>query len=53
MKEETFSSPENEKVPFWQRLLDNPFALLFIGIIVPAVFYIIWGVIEIVSIPPA
>lgn len=53
MNNETTMSPENEKIPVWQRMLDNPFVLLFIGIVVPAVFYIIWGVIEIVSIPPA
>lgn len=53
MNDETTTNPENAKVPMFQRLLDNPFVLLFIGIIVPAVFYIIWGVIEIVSIPPA
>lgn len=42
---------ENERIPAMQRLLDNPFLLLFLGIAVPAVFYIIWGVMEIVTIP--
>jgi hypothetical protein len=36
-----------------QRILENPFLLLFIGVVVPAVFYIIWGVMEIVTIPIA
>ena len=46
------ASPESEEhVPFMQRLLDNPFMLLFLGVVVPAVLYIIWGVMEIVSIP--
>jgi hypothetical protein len=36
-----------------QRVLDNPFLLLFLGITVPTVFYIIWGVMEIVTIPLA
>jgi hypothetical protein len=40
-----------EPVPAMQRLLDNPFLLLFLGITVPTVFYIIWGIMEIVSIP--
>ncbi len=40
-----------ERVPAMQRLLDNPFLLLFLGVTVPTVFYIIWGVMEIVSIP--
>ena len=36
-----------------QRILDNPFLLLFLGVVVPTVFYVIWGVIEIVQIPIA
>ena len=36
-----------------QQLLDNPFMLLFLGVVVPTVFYIIWGVMEIISIPIA
>lgn len=42
---------DEQRVPFMQRVLDNPFLLLFLGIVVPAVFYIIWGVMEIVQIP--
>ena len=42
-----------ERVPFMQRVLDNPFLLLFLGVVVPTVFYVIWGVMEIVSIPLA
>ena len=44
---------EQEPVPMMQRLLDNPFLLLLLGILVPAVFYIIWGIIEITQIPIA
>lgn len=40
-----------ERVPVMQRVLDNPFLLLFLGVTVPTVFYIIWGVMEIVTIP--
>jgi hypothetical protein len=40
-----------EPVPAMQQLLDNPFLLLFIGIAMPTVLYIVWGVMEIVSIP--
>jgi hypothetical protein len=42
-----------EQIPFMQRVLDNPFLLLFLGITIPAVFYIIWGVMEVTSIPIA
>ena len=44
---------EAVRIPVMQRVLDNPFILLFIGVVVPAVFYIIWGIMEIVSIPIA
>jgi hypothetical protein len=44
---------EEEKPSPMQNLLDNPFLLLFIGVTVPAVFYTIWGVMEIAQIPIA
>ncbi len=47
------NAPESEPIPLMQRVLDNPFLLLFLGIAVPAVFYIIWGIIEITQIPIA
>ena len=46
-------SGEYERIPVMQQILDNPFLLLFIGITMPAVFYIIWGIMEIVTIPIA
>lgn len=42
-----------EGIPTMQRLLDNPFLLLFIGITVPTVFYILWGIMEVATIPIA
>lgn len=45
--------PEDEPVPALQQLLDNPFLLLFIGVAMPTVLYIVWGVMEIVNIPVA
>ena len=47
------ASGEQEPIPVMQRILDNPFLLLFLGVVVPTVLYIIWGVIEIVQIPIA
>ena len=46
-------SDENQSVPLMQRVLDNPFILLFLGVAFPAVLYIIWGIMEIISIPLA
>lgn len=40
-----------DKAPFMQRVLDNPFILLFLGVAFPAVLYLIWGIMEIVSVP--
>lgn len=53
MSEQTTSGGGRDKIPFMQRVLDNPFILLFVGILFPAVFYIIWGIMEIVNIPIA
>ncbi len=47
------SNSGEERMPFMQRVLDNPFILLFVGIVCPAIFYIIWGIMEIVNIPIA
>ena len=49
------STPDQEpvRIPFMQRLLDNHFLLLFLGVVVPTVLYIIWGVLELVQIPVA
>jgi hypothetical protein len=44
---------DNEPVPAIQRLLDNPFLLLFVGVLMPTVIYILWGVIDILTIPLA
>ena len=45
------SELSDETVPVMQQLLDNPFLLLFIGIAMPTVLYIVWGVMEIAAIP--
>ena len=42
-----------ERIPIMQRVLDNPFLLLFLGVVIPTVVYIIWGIINIVQIPVA
>lgn len=46
-------SEEAERIPFMQRVLDDPFLLLFVGVAVPTVLYIVWGVMEVASIPLA
>ncbi|MBL8345973.1 MAG: hypothetical protein JNN03_11065 [Rubrivivax sp.] len=43
----------NAPVPWMQQLLDNPFLLLFLGVLVPMVVYTLWGVIDILTLPTA
>lgn len=45
--------PSDERIPVMQRVLDNPFLLLFLGVTIPTVLYVIWGIMEIVQIPIA
>ena len=44
---------QQEAIPLMQRLLDNPFLLLFLGVLVPMLVYTLWGVIDILTIPAA
>ena len=53
MDQDANSAEKQQKTPAMQQLLDNPFLLLFIGITVPTALYIVWGVMEIASIPLA
>jgi hypothetical protein len=53
VNQETQDSEQTERVPIMQRIIDNPFLLLFIGVVVPTVFYVVWGIMELVSIPLA
>jgi hypothetical protein len=43
----------SEHIPVMQRILDNPFLLLFLGVTIPTVLYILWGVMEVASVPLA
>jgi hypothetical protein len=54
-QENTVNQHDNsdEPVPWVQQLLDNPFLLLFIGVLIPMVVYTLWGVIDILTIPLA
>jgi len=50
-EQEPKSKEEYEPIPIMQRILDDPFLLLVFGLVVPTVFYILWGVMEVVTIP--
>lgn len=47
------ASEQEERIPAMQHLLDNPFLLLFLGVAIPTVLYILWGVMEILTLPNA
>jgi hypothetical protein len=47
------SQASAERIPTMQRILDSPFLLLFLGVTMPTVLYLIWGVMEIASVPLA
>jgi hypothetical protein len=44
---------DNGPVPWMQQLLDNPFLLLFLGVMVPMLLYTVWGVVDILTVPMA
>ena len=50
---ESGDEDDSGPIPVMQQVLDNPFLLLFLGVVIPTVFYIIWGVMEITNIPLA
>ncbi len=47
------TGPQIIRIPFWQRVMDNPFLLLFLGVAMPTVLYVVWGVMEVLQIPIA
>lgn len=47
------NNEEGLRIPLIQQLLDNPFLLLFLGVLIPMVVYVLWGVIDILTIPLA
>ena len=46
-------SDQNENIPWGQKLYERPIVLLVLGLVVMFVFYTIWGLIEVLSLPQA
>lgn len=53
MSDETPHDDEIAPVPLLQQLMDNPFLLLLLGVFIPMIVYIGWGVWDILTIPMA
>ncbi|MFA7667886.1 MAG: hypothetical protein WCX93_00910 [Burkholderiaceae bacterium] len=45
-----FNNPDIP-IPWMQKLLDSPFILLVLGVMIPMVVYNLWGVVEILLLP--
>lgn len=48
---ENNQADEKEKVPFFQMIMDDFMLLLFLGVTIYAIFYLIWGVMELSNLP--
>lgn len=44
-------SPAGGRVPWQQAMLDDIFLLLMAGLVVPTLFYIVWGLMSLGSVP--
>lgn len=43
---------DQEKMSFFQMILDDFMLLLFLGVTIYAIFYLIWGIMELSNLPP-
>lgn len=43
--------PEKESVPFSRMIMDDFMLLLFLGVTIYAIFYLLWGVMELSNLP--
>lgn len=42
---------QEERIPIWQVLLDDVFLLLALGLGLPLILYIIWGIFDLANVP--
>lgn len=45
------SGQEKERVPYWQVFLDDIFLMLMLGVAVPALFYLLWTMLDLANVP--
>ncbi len=44
---------EEERISNWQIFFDDISMLFFLGVAIPTIFYVIWGVMELANAPTA
>ena len=45
------NQPNTERVPFMRMIMDDFMLLLFLGVTIYAIFYLLWGVMELSNLP--
>lgn len=51
-KQSGTDTPENEDRPRWQQVVfDDIFLILMLGLVVPTLFYLVWGLMDLASVP--
>lgn len=53
MAAESNQAPEErsgERLPWQQAMFDDVFLLVFLGVVVPTLFYVVWGLLELASV---
>lgn len=48
---ENDQQPEEKKTPFGRMIMDDFMLLLFLGVTIYAIFYLLWGVMELSNLP--
>ena len=48
---ENDKQPEEKKVPFSRMIMDDYMLLMFLGVTIYAIFYLLWGVMELSNLP--
>ena len=43
--------PEEKRVPFYRMIMDDFMLLMFLGVTIYAIFYLLWGVMELSNLP--
>lgn len=44
---------ESNDMPFMQKVLENNWLLLVLAVVTPMVIYTVWGLVDVINIPPA